>query len=207
MNKIRWFAMLGIVLMGLCFSLTEPLVSRADEGEVIDVSDVPQESGGGGDDYTPEQKAQAKAWLSAHGYPPTRAGANQAYADFMAGKFNNDPAVMAQARAYGLIPPEDPAENSADNNEWAQIVVDESEEEVEEATPEEPEIATPEKPEKTEKATPAEATPGDTDDQITRKAEEDSTFVKVMRIVYIAIVAILAIIGITAIVLRFRNRV
>ena len=36
--------------------------------------------------YTEEQKQQAKSWLSAHGYPPTRAGAEQAYQDYMDGK-------------------------------------------------------------------------------------------------------------------------
>ena len=36
--------------------------------------------------YTEEQKQQAKAWLSAHGYPPTRAGAEQAYQDYMDGE-------------------------------------------------------------------------------------------------------------------------
>lgn len=36
--------------------------------------------------YTEEQKQQAKAWLSAHGYAPTRAGAAQAYADYKSGK-------------------------------------------------------------------------------------------------------------------------
>ena len=43
--------------------------------------------------YTQEQIDAAKAWLSAHGYPPTRAGAAQAYADFDAGKLDNDPDV------------------------------------------------------------------------------------------------------------------
>ena len=28
--------------------------------------------------YTDEEKQQAKSWLSSHGYPPTRAGAEQA---------------------------------------------------------------------------------------------------------------------------------
>lgn len=36
--------------------------------------------------YTEEQKQQAKAWLSAHGYPPTREGAYQAYSDYQSGK-------------------------------------------------------------------------------------------------------------------------
>ena len=38
--------------------------------------------------YTEEQKQQAKSWLSAHGYPPTRAGAEQAYQDYMDGKID-----------------------------------------------------------------------------------------------------------------------
>ena len=29
--------------------------------------------------YTEAEKKQAKAWLSAHGYPPTKGGAYQAY--------------------------------------------------------------------------------------------------------------------------------
>lgn len=37
--------------------------------------------------YTDEEKAQAKAWLSANGYSPDASGAAQAYADYMAGKF------------------------------------------------------------------------------------------------------------------------
>ena len=51
---------------------------------------------GEGDDssgYTQEQKDAAKAWLSAHGYAPTRAGAAQAYQDFLDGKLDNDPDV------------------------------------------------------------------------------------------------------------------
>ena len=45
-------------------------------------------------EYTEEEKAQAKAWLSAHGYPPTRAGAQMAYQDYLNGKFDNDPEVQ-----------------------------------------------------------------------------------------------------------------
>ena len=33
------------------------------------------------DEYSQEEIDAAKAWLSAHGYPPTRAGAEQAYQD------------------------------------------------------------------------------------------------------------------------------
>ena len=37
--------------------------------------------------YTEEEKAAAKAWLSSNGYPPTMAGAEQAYQDYLNGKF------------------------------------------------------------------------------------------------------------------------
>ena len=37
--------------------------------------------------YTQEQKNQAKAWLSAHGYPPTEDGAWQAYSDWLDGQW------------------------------------------------------------------------------------------------------------------------
>ena len=38
--------------------------------------------------YTDEEKQQAKSWLSSHGYPPTRAGAEQAYQDYKDGKID-----------------------------------------------------------------------------------------------------------------------
>lgn len=37
--------------------------------------------------YTEEEKAAAKAWLSQNGYPPTMDGAQQAYQDYLDGKF------------------------------------------------------------------------------------------------------------------------
>ena len=37
--------------------------------------------------YTEEEKAAAKAWLSQNGYPPTMDGAQQAYQDYLNGKF------------------------------------------------------------------------------------------------------------------------
>ncbi len=40
--------------------------------------------------YTEEEKAQAKAWLSAHGYSPDMGGANQAYQDYLNGKFDEE---------------------------------------------------------------------------------------------------------------------
>lgn len=45
--------------------------------------------------YTDEQKQQAKDWLSAHGYAPTRAGAEQAYQDYLDGKID-----VPEADAY-----------------------------------------------------------------------------------------------------------
>ena len=36
--------------------------------------------------YTEQQKQQAKSWLTAHGYAPTREGAYQAYSDYKKGK-------------------------------------------------------------------------------------------------------------------------
>ena len=40
--------------------------------------------------YTEEEKQQAKAWLSAHGYSPDMSGANQAYQDYLNGKFDEE---------------------------------------------------------------------------------------------------------------------
>lgn len=40
--------------------------------------------------YTEEEKQQAKAWLSAHGYSPDQAGAGQAYQDYLNGKFDEE---------------------------------------------------------------------------------------------------------------------
>ena len=47
------------------------------------------------DGYTQEEIDAIKAWLSAHGYPPTRAGAEQAYQDYLDGKFDDNPDVKA----------------------------------------------------------------------------------------------------------------
>ena len=40
--------------------------------------------------YTEEEIAQAKAWLSAHGYSPDYGGASQAYQDYLNGKFDEE---------------------------------------------------------------------------------------------------------------------
>lgn len=77
----------------LCFFLIF-FLPLAGSGTGINVyADDTTQSGSSG--YTEEQKAAAKAWLSAHGYAPTRVGAYQAYADYLNGKFDNDPEVMA----------------------------------------------------------------------------------------------------------------
>ncbi|MBP3233265.1 MAG: hypothetical protein J6M65_02400 [Eubacterium sp.] len=47
------------------------------------------------EEYSQEEIDAAKAWLSAHGYPPTRAGAEQAYQDYLDGKLDDDPDVKA----------------------------------------------------------------------------------------------------------------
>ena len=44
--------------------------------------------------YTEEEKQQAKAWLSAHGYSADAAGANQAYRDYLAGKYDSNGNVV-----------------------------------------------------------------------------------------------------------------
>ncbi len=49
-------------------------------------------------EYTEEQKQQAKAWLSAHGYAPTREGAYQAYADYKSGKLKIDMGDVGKAK-------------------------------------------------------------------------------------------------------------
>lgn len=51
------------------------------------------------EEYSQEQKDAAKAWLSAHGYPPTRAGAAQAYQDYQNGKFDDEIAANPEAAA------------------------------------------------------------------------------------------------------------
>ena len=40
--------------------------------------------------YTEEEKQQAKAWLSSHGYSPDAGGAQQAYQDYLNGKFDDE---------------------------------------------------------------------------------------------------------------------
>ena len=77
------------------------------------------------EEYSEEEKAAAKAWLSAHGYPPTRAGAQQAYEDYLNGKFDDDPEVR---KRKGL---DKKTENSGNGSSG---VTEQNVEEAEEAT-------------------------------------------------------------------------
>lgn len=49
--------------------------------------------------YTEEEKQQAKAWLSAHGYSPDMNGANQAYQDYLNGKFDEELGITTTEQA------------------------------------------------------------------------------------------------------------
>ena len=81
MSKLKILKMIRVVLLLLIFALTfSSGVSVRAEGD---------DSG-----YSEEEKEAAKAWLSAHGYPPTRAGAEAAYQDYLNGKFDDDPEVQ-----------------------------------------------------------------------------------------------------------------
>ena len=81
MNKLKYFLIfLSILFFGISCAFFAPSTTvRADEDE----------------GYTQEEIEAAKAWLSAHGYPPTRAGAEQAYQDYLDGKLDDDPDVKA----------------------------------------------------------------------------------------------------------------
>ena len=47
--------------------------------------------------YTEEQKQQAKAWLSAHGYSPDAGGAAAAYQDYLNGKFDEELGITRES--------------------------------------------------------------------------------------------------------------
>ena len=68
--------LLTIIICSMCFSVCDTVYAEDDYG------------------YTEDEKEAAKAWLSAHGYPPTRAGAEMAYQDYLNGKFDDDPEVQ-----------------------------------------------------------------------------------------------------------------
>ena len=51
--------------------------------------------------YTEEEKQQAKAWLSSHGYSPDASGAQQAYQDYLNGKFDDELGVTREETTEG----------------------------------------------------------------------------------------------------------
>lgn len=91
-NKERVYAMSSVSEMGV-------------EGGESDSGDSGESSGSSSastSGYSEEQIAAAKAWLSAHGYAPTRAGAAAAYQDYLDGKFDDDPDVQKYKGQTGL---------------------------------------------------------------------------------------------------------
>ena len=74
--------------MAVLIAVSMPVIYAGTAGSTVKADDYETR------EYTEEEKAQAKAWLSAHGYPPTRAGAQMAYQDYLNGKFDNDPEVQ-----------------------------------------------------------------------------------------------------------------
>ena len=102
MNKFKYFLiLLSILFFGISCAFFAPSTTvRADEDE----------------GYTQEEIEAAKAWLSAHGYPPTRAGAEQAYQDYLDGKLDDDPDVKAY-RGEDDDDEEDDDEKEDGNNE------------------------------------------------------------------------------------------
>ncbi|MBO4864740.1 MAG: hypothetical protein J5517_10260 [Eubacterium sp.] len=84
MTKLKLIKLIILIILGVFTAFT---YVRSYEGVQKTYADD--------EDFTPEEKAAIKAWLSAHGYPPTRAGAAQAYQDFLDGKLDDDPDVRA----------------------------------------------------------------------------------------------------------------
>lgn len=62
--------------------------------------------------YTEEEIQQAKAWLSAHGYSPDAGGANQAYQDYLDGKFDEELGINTTEQATTEATEETPQESS-----------------------------------------------------------------------------------------------
>ena len=72
--------------------------------------------------YTEEQKAQAKAWLSAHGYSPDMGGASQAYQDYLNGKFDEE--IGVDVNGDGIPATTQTTENTTEENTEADTGVD-----------------------------------------------------------------------------------
>lgn len=102
MKRMNWILGITIVVLVMVFNIT--FTSHA---------------------YTEEQKAQAKAWLSAHGYSPDMGGANQAYQDYLNGKFDEELGV--DVNGDGIPATTQTTENSTeeDTEEYADADVGE----------------------------------------------------------------------------------
>lgn len=68
--------------------------------------------------YTEEQKQQAKAWLSAHGYSPDAGGAAAAYQDYLNGKFDEELGITREeTTGSSQSAYDEPDEDDEKNNE------------------------------------------------------------------------------------------
>ena len=101
------YKMLAALLMFSLSFVLLPSVASFSASDVYAEGEGTDTSG-----YTEEEKNAVKAWLSAHGYPPTRAGAEQAYQDFLNGKLDNDP----QVRKYKGLDTETDTNGSGDSS-------------------------------------------------------------------------------------------
>jgi len=104
MKRMNWILGITIVVLVMVFNIT--FTSHA---------------------YTEEQKEQAKAWLSAHGYSPDMGGANQAYQDYLNGKFDEELGV--DVNGDGIPATTQATENSTeeDTEEYADADVTDEE--------------------------------------------------------------------------------
>lgn len=109
MKQIRWI--LGTVILIMIMTFNMSFTSNA---------------------YTEEQKQQAKAWLSAHGYSPDMGGANQAYQDYLNGKFDEELGV--DVNGDGIPATAQTTENSTeeDTEEYADADLEDGEDDTEE---------------------------------------------------------------------------
>ncbi len=102
------YKMLAALLMFSLSFVLPPSIAFLSASDVYAEGEGTDTSG-----YTEEEKNAVKAWLSAHGYPPTRAGAEQAYQDFLNGKFDDDP----QVRKYKGLDTETDTNGSGDSSD------------------------------------------------------------------------------------------
>lgn len=81
-KRMRQLMCICVILFGMC------LVSCAYAVEISA--------------YTDEQKQSAKAWLSSHGYSPTKEGAYSALSDYREGRLNLSASEREAAKAAGI---------------------------------------------------------------------------------------------------------